>query len=140
MNINIIKPQITLFLVMFLAMSCARNVEPTTENINKIFASKDFTFEFNTAEGIKRSLSFRNDYLVYKSDQPTFRRGVTYDEVLLINDFIQKIVYLHSSTLDPETTSHYIIKNTAYKVTIVPEQEDFYFDALIKTLKLDTPN
>ncbi len=137
MKSSIPKQRIVIFLTLFLAMSCARNVEPTAENINKIFASKDFTFEFTTANGMKRSLSFRNDYLVYKSDHPTFRREVSYDEVVLINDFIQKIVNLHSSALDPETTSHYVIKNTAYKTTIVPKQEDFYFDALIRTLKLD---
>lgn len=57
--------------------------------------------------------------------------------MLLINDFIQKIVNRHSKILDPETSSHYIIKNTAYKVVIIPDQEDYYFDALLKTLKLD---
>jgi len=126
-------------LLILLVCSCARQVEPTVDNINKIFASKDFTFEFNKSDGTRQSLSFRHDYLVYKSDQPTFRRVVTYDEVLLINDFIQKIVNKHSSLLTPETSSHYVIKNTAYKVVIVPEQEDFYFDALVKTLKLDKP-
>ncbi len=123
-------------MVIFL-MSCARTVEPTPENINKIFASRDFTFEFNKKDGTCESLSFRNDYLVYKSDKPTLRREISYDEVLLINDFIQKIVNLHSETLDSETNSHYIIKNTAYKAVIVPRQQDFYFQALTKTLKLD---
>ncbi len=125
------------FLAVILCIGCARNVEPTVENINKIFASKDFTFEFHKPDGTGESLSFRNDYLVYKSDQPTFRREITYDEVLLINDFIQKILKLHDDTLHPETSPHYIIKNTAYKVTIVPDQEDFYFEALTKTLKLN---
>ncbi len=117
--------------------SCAREVDPTIENINTIFKSKDFTFEFNKKDGSIESLSFRNDYLVYKSKNPTVRREVTYDEVLLINNFIQKIVNLHSTALDPETNSHYIIKNTAYKVIIVPDQEDYYFEALLKTLKLE---
>lgn len=125
------------FVIIFI-VSCARSVDPTVENINKIFTSKDFTFEFNSHTGDKKSLSFRNDYLVYKSDKPTYRREISYDEVLLINDFIQKIVNRHSKILDPETTSHYIIKNTAYKVVIIPDQEDYYFDALLKTLKLDT--
>ncbi|WP_109436023.1 MULTISPECIES: hypothetical protein [Aquimarina] len=130
-------PRIILLLFLICTISCARSVEPTVEHINTIFASKDFTFQFNRLDGRQESLSFRNDYLVYKSDKPTFRREVSYDEVLLINDFIQKIVNLHSHTLDPETSSHYVIKNTAYKVIIVPEQEDLYFDALIKTLRLD---
>ncbi len=123
-------------MVVIFTASCARTVEPTIENINKIFASKDFTFELHKTDGSCSSLSFRNDYLVYKSDKPIVRREITYDEVLLINDFIQKIVNLHVQDLDPETSFHYVIKNTAYKVIIVPNQEAFYFDALIKTLKL----
>ncbi len=118
------------------AISCVREVAPNVDTINKIFASKDFTFEFHNIKGDKESLSFRQDYLVYKSDKPTVRREVTYDEVLLINNFIQNIVNLHSKSLDKETHSYYVIKNTAYKSTIIPEQEDFYFEALIKTLKL----
>lgn len=129
--------KIKLICIMILMVSCARKVELTPENINKIFASKDFTFEFVPVNGDKKSLSFRNDYLVYKSDKPTYRREISYDEVLLINNFIQDIVNLHSEQLDIKTTSYYIIKNTAYKVVIIPDQEDFYFDALLKTLKLD---
>ena len=129
--------KIKLICIMILMVSCARKVEPTPENINKIFASRDFTFEFIPFNRDKKSLSFRNDYLVYKSDKPTYRREISYDEVVLINNFIQNIVNLHSEQLDIKTTSHYIIKNTAYKVVIIPDQEDFYFDALLKTLKLD---
>ncbi len=130
------KKIIALCIVVLIA-SCARTLDPTPENINKIFASKDFTFEFHKKDDTCESLSFRNDYLVYKSDKPTVRREITYDEVLLINDFIQNIVNKHDSELDPETNSRYIIKNTAYKVLVMPRQEDFYFEALIKTLKLN---
>lgn len=130
-------PRIILLLLLMYTISCARYVEPTVEQINIIFSSKDFTFEFNRLDGRQESLSFRNDFLVYKSDKPTFRREISYDEVLLINDFIQKIVNLHSPALDSETSSYYVIKNTAYKTIIIPDQEDFYFDALIKTLGLD---
>ncbi len=126
-----------LCILLILVTSCARKVEPTADNINKIFASKDFTFEFNRANGTRESISFRNDYLVYKSDEPTIRRDIEYDEVLLINDFIQSIVRLHSKNDDLKNVSHYVIKNTAYKAIIVPDQQDFYFDALIKTLKLN---
>ncbi|WP_109301838.1 hypothetical protein [Aquimarina sp. AU474] len=128
--------KIIVFLSIICCIGCARSLEPTPENINKIFSSKDFTFEFNTVDGICKSISFRNDYLVYKSDAPTLRREILYDEVILINDYIQKIVNLHSDTLDRDTSSYYVIKNTAYKVIIVPNQEDYYFEALVKTLKL----
>ena len=131
--------KIVIFWVLLFAVGCARRLEPTVENINKIFTSKDFTFEFHTMNEKCTSLSFRNDYLVYKTDSsPIYRREITYDEVLLINDFIQNILNLHSEKLDPEKTSYYVIKNTSYKVMIVPDQEDFYFEAFIKTLQLDT--
>ena len=130
------KKTVILLMLLF-AVGCARRLEPTVENINKIFASKDFTLEFHTVNEKYASLSFRNDYLVYKTDSsPIYRREITYDEVLLINDFIQNILNLHSEKLNPEKTSYYVIKNTAYKVMIVPDQEDFYFEALIKTLQL----
>ena len=134
-----IRPTYTyiIFFSMIFVFGCARTVEPTPSNINTIFKSKDFTFEFHSKKGTCQSISFRNDYLVYKSDQPTYRRAIEYDEVLLINDFIQNIVNLHSDSIDAETSSHYIIKNTAYKVIITPKQEEYYFEALLKTLKLD---
>lgn len=124
-----------LLMICFGLISCAKNVEPTPKNINKIFASQDFTFEFHQSGESKKSISFRNDYLVYKSDEPTFRREITYDEVLLINDFIQNIVNLHQNDVK-EASSYYIVKNTAYTTTIFPKQEDLYFEALLKTLKL----
>ncbi len=131
--------KVIMFLIILLVTACARTLEPNADNVNKIFASKDFTFEFHPVNKTTKSLSFRSDYLVYKSNHPTIRREISYDEVLLINDFIQKIVNLHSNTLDLDTSSYYVIKNTAYKVVIVPDQEDIYFDALLKTLDLDRP-
>ena len=130
-----LKP-ITVLIFMLLS-SCARQVDPTADNINKIFNSKDFTFEFHPIDGTSKSLSFRVDYLVYQSDQPTVRREVSYEEVVLINDYIQRLVNLHSDSFTTENHSYYIIKNTAYKTTIIPDQEDYYFWALLKTLKLE---
>lgn len=129
---------VVLFFITLFILSCAKSVDPTVENINKIFDSKDFTFEFHKAtDNTIKSFSFIDDIVVYKSDKPTYRREITYAEVLLINDYIQRIVNKHSDALDPENTSFYVVKNTAYKVKIVPELEEYYFDALLKTLKLD---
>jgi len=127
-------------LVIFVCIgitSCARTVEPTVENVNKIFSSQDFTFEFHKVGETTKSVSFRDDYLVYKSDQPTLRREISYDEVLLINDFIQKIVNLHQKYPNAAPSFYYVVKNTAYTTTITPEQEEYYFEALLKTLKLN---
>lgn len=128
--------KLVMFLLAMLAVGCVPEVATTAENINKIFSSQDFTFEFHEFDQTKKSISFRNDYLVYKSDQPTIRREITYDEVLLINDFIQKIVAVHQEGAVAESSSYYVIKNTASKVVIIPKQEDFYFEALLRTLKL----
>lgn len=123
--------------IAFLLSSCAKTVEPTPKSINKIFKSKDFTFEFYPLDGSPKSLSFRVDYLVYQSDQPTIRREISYEEVVLINEYIQRLVNLHSDSFSTRNHSYYIIKNTAYKTTIIPDQEDYYFWALLKTLKLE---
>ncbi|WP_299433869.1 hypothetical protein [uncultured Aquimarina sp.] len=128
--------RILVILICFSSIGCARTIEPTAENVNKIFASQDFTFEFHKTGETTKSISFRDDYLVYKSDQPTVRREISYDEVLLINDFIQNIVNLHQQDADPAPSFYYVVKNTAYTTTIIPDQEAYYFEALLKTLKL----
>ncbi|RZS99164.1 hypothetical protein [Aquimarina brevivitae] len=95
--------------LLLLIGSCAKQVEPTSQNINKIFASKDFTFAFVPLHGEKKSLSFRVDYLVYQSDGPTIRREISYNEVLLINNFIQELVRVHNASLSTENHSYYMI-------------------------------
>lgn len=129
--------KIVILLICLSSIGCARTVEPTVENVNKIFASQDFTFEFHREGETTKSISFRDDYLVYKSDQPTVRREISYDEVLLINDFIQKIVNLHKDNDEASDLFYYVVKNTAYTATIKPRQEEYYFAALLKTLKLN---
>ena len=130
------KKFLMLFLTIIFLSSCARTVEPTIENINTIFSSKDFTFEFIELGKSKKSISFRVDYLVYKSDQPTVRRNIEYDEVVLINNFIQSIVNNHQADLDKESTSHYVVKNTAYETVIIPKDNINDFDVLLNKLKL----
>ena len=117
-------------------LGCAKEVKPTPGNINKIFESKDFTFKFYGHSGACQSLSFRHDYLVYKSDKPTIRRTITYDEVLKINKFIQDIVNVHKEDLRNRSHSYYIIENTAYITAIFPEYEPKPFSELLKELNL----
>ena len=109
---------------------------PTIENINEIFSSKDFTFEYNELGKSKKSISFRVDYLVYQSDEPTVRREIKYKEVILINDFIQNIVNLHQTGTEKESSSHYVVKNTAYETVIIPKGNSKDFSRLLKELKL----
>lgn len=123
-----------LFLIFLLG--CAREIAPTVENINKIFESKDFTFKYYDKEGNCESLSFRHDYLVYKSDAPTVRRTITYDEVLRINNFIQQIVNQHDNSLKSKRTGYYIIENTAYVAAIFPKKKEQSFSSLITELGL----
>ena len=123
-------------LFLILLFGCAREVKPTVENINKIFESKDFTFKFYDEEGSCKSLSFRHDYLVYKSDAPTVRRTITYDEVLRINNFIQQIVNQHDNSLKSKRTDYYIIENTAYVAAIFPKNQEQSFSSLLTELGL----
>ena len=125
-----------LFVALILICSCAQTVDPTIENINEIFSSKDFTFEYNELGKSKKSISFRVDYLVYQSDEPTVRREIKYKEVILINDFIQNIVNLHQTGAEKESSSHYVVKNTAYETVIIPKDNSKDFSMLLKELKL----
>jgi len=125
-----------LFVALTLIYSCAQTVDPTIENINEIFSSKDFTFEYNELGKSKKSISFRVDYLVYQSDEPTVRREIKYKEVILINDFIQNIVNLHQTGAEKESSSHYVVKNTAYETVIIPKGNSKDFSMLLKELKL----
>ena len=127
----------TVFVLLALCViTCAKQVPPTVRNVNKIFESQDFTFEYHDRNGTCQSLSFRHDYVVYKSEKPTVRRTISYNEVREINGFIQKIVNDHQETLNPDKTSYYIIQNTAYTTVITPKTAQNNFESLLRSLNL----
>jgi hypothetical protein len=113
--------------------SCTQRLEPTTEHINSIFQSKDFTIEFIIGTDATESMSFIEDLIVYKSTAGVMRKSISYDEALLINNFIQSQFRLHKGSRSK--TPAIIILNTAKKVTLkIP---DYKIDYLHLIHKLD---
>ena len=111
--------------------SCTQSLEPSIENINSIFQSNDFTIEYILDSDDKESMSFRDDYIVYKKAEGVKRRTITYDEALLINDFIQNQFQFHKD--NHSETPAIIILNTAKKVTLkIPNYEVDYRNLINK--------
>lgn len=123
--------KIILLLSLIILVSCAQEVDPTVDNMNNIFDSKDFTIEFILDDSRTESMSFIEDIIVYKTVKGTKRRTITFDEALLINDFIQSQFKLHDES-NSETPS-IIILNTAKKVTLkIPKYEAAYSNLITK--------
>jgi hypothetical protein len=102
--------------------------------MNDIFNSKDFTIEYVLDDSRTESMSFIEDIIVYKTAKGTKRRTITFDEALLINDFIQSQFKLHEAS--NSNIPSIIILNTAKKVTLkTPNYEANYLD-LINKLEL----
>ncbi|WP_438968620.1 hypothetical protein [Nonlabens sp.] len=99
--------------------------------MNDIFDSKDFTIEFVLDDSRTESMSFIEDIIVYKTAKETKRNTITFDEALLINDFIQSQFKLHDAS-NSEIPS-IIILNTAKKVTLkIPKYEAAYSNLITK--------
>lgn len=112
-------------------ISCQQTADVNTENINSIFQSKDFTIEYILNDDTTASMSFIEDYIVYKKAEEVVRRTITYDEALLINDFIQNQFRFHNDS-NSETPA-IIILNTAKKVTLkIPNYEMDYRNLINK--------
>ncbi|WP_292891290.1 hypothetical protein [Nonlabens sp.] len=92
------KKLLLLFSIVTIA-SCTQSLEPSIENINSIFQSKDFTSEYIRDSHDKESMSFRDDYIVYKKAEGVKRRTITYKEALFINDFIKTNSSLINTTI-----------------------------------------
>ncbi len=101
-------------------ISCQQEKEATIENINQIYATKDFSIEFKMSEDDEIRMSFREDYMTYIINGETNRKTVAYDELLLINDFVANQFKEH----DPnrEDLPKIVIYNDTRKVTLkVPQ-------------------
>ncbi len=123
--------KIILLLSLIILVSCAQEVDPTVNNMNDIFDSKDFTIEFVLDDSRTESMSFIEDIIVYKTAKETKRNTITFDEALLINDFIQSQFKLHDAS-NSEIPS-IIILNTAKKVTLkIPKYEAAYSNLITK--------
>ncbi|WP_157111575.1 hypothetical protein [Nonlabens spongiae] len=69
--------------------SCKKQQEPTIENINTIFQTKDFNIEFRMDEDHTYRLGFREGYVSFFSNAKTQRNVISYDEAIATNALIQ---------------------------------------------------
>ncbi len=85
-------------LAVFLVLAgCQRQLPANNENLKKIFATKDFTVKFYVANA-EHFMGFRQDYVTYKHEDETIRETISYDQALLVNNFIQQQLKNHNQT------------------------------------------
>jgi hypothetical protein len=82
----------------------------------------------------RESMSFREDYIVYKAAERVERRTITYEEALFINDFIQNKFQFHKNR--NSKTPAIVILNTAKKVTLKIPNYKMDYRNLINKLDL----
>ncbi|MGJ8683090.1 MAG: hypothetical protein ACSHWW_00605 [Nonlabens sp.] len=112
--------KLILLISLFIAISCQQTADVTTENINSIFATKDFSISYRMGDDKESSMSFREDYMTYKSDQGTQRVELSYNDVLKINAFIAEQFPLHDATR-AETPSITLYTDTKMVTLKVPQ-------------------
>ncbi len=124
-----------LFTGIFLLTSCQQEVDPTIENINSIFETKDFSVEFVMDGDRSYRLSFRDDFMTYVAPEETQRKTISYNEAVLVNSFVQnQFGKQDSTTTNPQEL---LIYNDTKKVTLlVPEYEE-ELAQLLNTLNLN---
>lgn len=117
-----------------LAASCQQEVAPTIENINTIFETTDFSINFIPVNGSDVTLSFREDYVTYKKGGATKRVTLNYEEVALINDFVQQQFKKHDTSRGERPSV--IIYNDIQKVKMRVPKYGNDLKALLKKLPL----
>ncbi len=128
---------IKILMLTLLLYSCGQQLPTTIDNVNKIFSSQDFTLEINDPSQEKITLSFVNGYFVYKDSLNTYRREITYREVVMINEFIQSIMNTHEEGASIENSISYIIKNVSYEVLIIPNTTNKAYLEMLEKLKIE---
>ncbi len=88
MTINVIKKSF-LILLLLVATACQQQMEPSVENINAIFQTQDFQIKFMLENDKEYRMGFLNNEMAFFSDAPTYRKELSYDDVRLINTFVE---------------------------------------------------
>lgn len=90
-------------ILILLFVSCKKQQEPTIENINAIFQTKDFNIEFRMDEDNTYRLGFREDYVSFFSNAETQRHVLSYEEASATNALIQSLFNRRTQVeYDPE--------------------------------------
>lgn len=80
-----------MLVVIFALISCKNQQEPTIENINTIFQTKDFNIEFRMEDDRNYRLGFREDYVSFFSEAETQRKTISYEDAVMVNSFVQRL-------------------------------------------------
>ncbi|WP_438961117.1 hypothetical protein [Nonlabens sp.] len=121
-------------LLLFVIISCQQTADVTAENINEIFATQDFSISFRMSKEKGSSISFREGYMTYKSDQGTQSVELTNEDVLKINRFISEQYPLHDDAR--EAIPSITIFTDTQKVTLKVPQYASKFRFLLNDLPL----
>jgi hypothetical protein len=113
--------------------ACQQTVPTNKENLQKIFDTKDFTVTFYPQEGEEHFMGFRMDYVTYKHEGKTKRETISYDQALLVSNFIKQKLTEHN---DEESAASIVVESPQYKVEIKLEDYDQEFEELLKNLKI----
>jgi hypothetical protein len=127
------------FFVFITAISCQREMEPTIANINSIYDTQDFQIKFEMNGGEVYRMGFLNNDMAFFSPAQTLRRELSYDDVRLINTFVEarfreSVIKLKSES-QPERDQVEIYNDSKRVVFQTPEYRT-EFESLLTQLNL----
>lgn len=126
--------KLSFIILCLITLSCQQEKEASIENINQIYATKDFSIEYKMSDDDLIRMSFREDYMTYVINGETNRKTVEYKEVLWINEFVAQQFQLHDATR--EDIPSIIIYDDTRKVTLKVPQYASKLRQLINKLKI----
>lgn len=122
--------KIVIFTGLLLLFSCQQQLPTNQEGLQKIFDTKDFTVTF-TVNGEEHFMGFRQDYVTYKHEGNTVRETITYDQALLVNNFIRQQLKAHSENA---TMDRILVESPQYSVELKTDGFAQEFDHMMDKL------
>lgn len=126
--------KLLLFCCFGLLVSCQQSMDVTTENINTVFETKDFSINFIPVNGSDITMSFREDYMTFKKGGEVKRVNVNYEDIARINAFVQEQFNKHDATRGERPSV--IIYDDTRKIKMRVPKYGNDLDKLVKTLPL----
>ncbi|MGB3591120.1 MAG: hypothetical protein WBA16_05475 [Nonlabens sp.] len=121
-----------LLVALLLLASCQQELPASTDNLQKIFDTRDFTVTFIVGEK-EHFMGFRQDYMTYKHNGNTIRETISYEQALAVNNFIQQQLVQYDNKAVPNAT---IVESPQYKVVIKTAGDNDNFQQLLTKLEL----
>ncbi|AZQ43078.1 hypothetical protein [Nonlabens ponticola] len=121
-------------LVFLLLLSCQKELAATSENINAVFDTQDFSIRYVILENEEHRMSFMNNVMAYFGPEETIRKELSYDEAILINTFVQDRFQNRNQTA--AKTDQLIIYNDTKKVVFETAAFEKEFETLLQQLDI----